>query len=232
MSKVNMTVFLNFCHDSTTWVVSFPTPVNLFNIKTTSNLTTSIQNFMPPFHEPLRTTIKALSFFIKGLTTTNGTSHSSKLCGFKLTATSIHLLPQWFELLSGIMANKQILDVINLNMIQAGTANGLDLVAASAADGTLCNKTTHRAAMPDNAPVLYNRFTNTAQTFPGTLSKQFNASRLIHLNVKSSFASTLPRTNFAYDTIKHIHGLYLAHTANPAVINKKLQAWMNLLKSS
>ncbi|KAJ3233907.1 hypothetical protein HDU78_006165 [Chytriomyces hyalinus] len=131
-----------------------------------------------------------------------------------------------------LRANKQILDVINLNMIQAGTANGLDLVAASAADGTLRNNTTHQAATPDNASVLYNHFTDTAQTFPGTLSKKFNASRLIRLNVKSSFASTLPRTNFAYDAIKHIHGLYLAHTADPAVINEKLQAWMNLQMTS
>ncbi|KAJ3384697.1 hypothetical protein HDU80_000864, partial [Chytriomyces hyalinus] len=143
---------------------------------------------------------------------------------FKLTAATVHLLPQWFELLSGIMANKQILHVINSKMIQPAAANSLTLANATAADNTLHDFTAHQNSVPANSPVLYYCYTDTANTFPGTLSQQFNASRLIRLNLKSSFASTLPRTNFAYDSVKYILGLYIAHTANPAVINKKLRS--------
>ncbi|KAJ3376533.1 hypothetical protein HDU80_003979 [Chytriomyces hyalinus] len=83
-----------------------------------------------------------------------------------------------------------------------------------------------------NFPDVYFSYPFTAYTFPGLEIEQYNVMHLITINLDPSFASTLPETNFAYDTIKYLNDFYMATASNSTVIQEKMQNWLNLRMTS
>ncbi|KAJ3235719.1 hypothetical protein HDU81_000199 [Chytriomyces hyalinus] len=151
-------------------------------------------------------------------------SHSPELCSFKLSVATMQQYPNWLYEISSVLSNKGIIHKITPSMSQVGNLNALTLVLATAQDAILQTFTTHT----QNDETSYYGYTNNVNTFPGLQHQQYNANHLICLNIAPSLASTIPRTCFAYDTIKHLQGMYALHTANPNTIDTKVQKWLNV----
>ncbi|KAJ3239870.1 hypothetical protein HDU81_005111 [Chytriomyces hyalinus] len=129
------------------------------------------------------------------------TSDSAELCGIKLTMETVHLFPQWFNLVCGVLADKQLFHTVKPTTSPPNPPHARDHAAALVEDPTLKSFT---SSGPTGRADAYYGYTNVPNTFPGNYVEQFNARRLIK------------------STIKHIHGLYLATSSNTTFINMKI----------
>ncbi|KAJ3388388.1 hypothetical protein HDU80_011713 [Chytriomyces hyalinus] len=139
--------------------------------------------------------------------------------------------PDWLYQISGVLANKKLYHTITPSSCTDNAAHVRTLQAATNQDPTLESFTSHTDTTP-NAVTHYYGNNESTTVFPGSAEHQFNASRLIRINLDPSLASSVPRTRFAYDLIKHLRGMYQAHASNPTIIDEKIQTWLNLQMTS
>ncbi|KAI8829430.1 hypothetical protein BJ741DRAFT_622808 [Chytriomyces cf. hyalinus JEL632] len=154
-------------------------------------------------------------------------SHSSEICDLRrLSMATVHLLyPNWFNHICCILADARLLHTVRPSMCPPNPPHARTHAAAITEDPTL---ETFASFTPPGGAETYYGFTDTAGTFPGTCLEQFNAIAIIHANIDSTYADSLPDTGFAYDIIKQIYQLYFSIASHPPFVNKKLQAWLSL----